>query len=73
MGEDVAELAVVDSEFASVTVALDTAGHDPRLLVRDNETGDEIRLTAIELASLCVATPEDRAGWLRVGVYRPER
>jgi hypothetical protein len=65
-------LAVVRSEFASVTVSLDTAGHSPRLHVRDNETGDEILLSAIELASLCLATADDRAGWLRVGPYRAE-
>jgi hypothetical protein len=65
-------LAVVENEFASVTVGLDTAGHSPRLLVQDNETGDWILLSAIELASLCLATSEDRLGWLRVGPYRSE-
>jgi hypothetical protein len=65
-------LAVVESEFASVTVSLDTAGHSPRLHVQDNETGDDILLSAIELASLCLATGEDRAGWLKVGLYRTE-
>jgi hypothetical protein len=69
-GCDRVRLAMVDNEFASVTVSLDTAGHSPRLHVRDNETGDEILLSAIELASLCLATAEDRAGWLRVGLYR---
>jgi hypothetical protein len=67
-----ARLATVESEFASVTVSLDTAGHSPRLHVRDNETGDDVLLSAIELASLCLATAEDRAGWLRVGLYRGE-
>jgi hypothetical protein len=65
-------LAVVENEFASVTVSLDTAGHSPRLNVRDNETGEDILLSAIELASLCLATSEDRAGWLRVGLYRTD-
>ena len=65
-------LAVVENEFASVTVSLDTAGHSPRLHVRDNETGDDILLSAIELASLCLATSEDRAGWLKVGLYRSD-
>jgi hypothetical protein len=55
-----------------VTVSLDNAGHSPRLHVRDNETGDDILLSAIELASLCLATGEDRAGWLRVGLYRTD-
>jgi hypothetical protein len=67
-----ARLAVVENEFASVTVSLDTAGHSPRLHVRDNETGDDILLSAIELASLCLATSEDRAGWLKVGLYRTD-
>ena len=66
------ELALVQNEFASVTVSLDTAGHSPRLYVRDNETGDDVLLSAIELASLCLATSEDRAGWLKVGLYRTD-
>jgi hypothetical protein len=70
---DRVRLAVVKNEFASVTVSLDTAGHTPRLHVRDNETGDDILLSAIELASLCLATSEDRAGWLKVGLYRTDR
>ena len=69
---DRVRLAVVESEFASVTISLDTAGHSPRLHVRDNETGDDILLSAIELASLCLATSEDRAGWLKVGLYRTD-
>jgi|ERR1700722_18549981 hypothetical protein len=66
------QLAVVANEFASVTVSLDGAGHSPRLHVRDNETGDDILLSAIELASLCLATTEDRQGWLKVGLYRDQ-
>lgn len=71
-GADRVRLAVVENEFAAVTVSLDTAGHSPRLHVRDNETGDDILLSAIELASLCLATSEDRAGWLKVGLYRTD-
>lgn len=71
-GADRVLLAVVENEFASVTVSLDSAGHSPRLHVRDNESGDDILLSAIELASLCLATSEDRAGWLRVGLYRDQ-
>jgi hypothetical protein len=71
-GADRVRLAVVENEFASVTVSLDSAGHSPRLHVRDNETGDDILLSAIELASLCLATSEDRAGWLKVGLYRTD-
>jgi hypothetical protein len=69
---DRVQLAVVENEFASVTVSLDTAGHSPRLHVRDNETGEDILLSAIELASLCLATSEDRATWLKVGLYRTD-
>ena len=71
-GADRVRLAVVQNEFASVTVSLDTAGHSPRLHVQDNETGEDILLSAIELASLCLATSEDRAGWLKVGLYRTD-
>lgn len=67
-----ARLGVVENEYASVTLSLDTAGHSPRLHVQDNETGEAILLSAIELASLCLATSEDRLGWLRVGLYRGE-
>src|SRR6202012_256904 len=71
-GADRARLAVVENEFASVTLSLDSAGHSPRLHVRDNETGEDILLSAIELASLCLATSEDRQGWLKVGLYREQ-
>jgi hypothetical protein len=69
---DRVRLAVVENEFASVTVSLDRAGHSPRLHVRDNETGADILLSPIELASLCLATAEDRQGWLKVGLYRDQ-
>jgi hypothetical protein len=69
-GPEPCPLAVVENEFASVTVSLDTAGHSPRLRVQDNESGDWILLSAVELASFCQATGEDRLGWLRVGLYR---
>ena len=71
-GTDRVRLAVIENEFASVTISLDTTGHSPRLHVQDNETGDGVLLSAIELASLCLATGEDRAGWLRVGLYRTD-
>jgi hypothetical protein len=67
------DLASLANEFASVRISLDTAGHDARLVVTDIESGNEIILSAIELASLCQATPEDRTNWLRVGEYRDER
>lgn len=70
---DQRELATLTNEFASVRISLDTAGHQPRLLVEDLETGDTILLSPIELASLTLATGDDRLNWLRVGTYREER
>jgi hypothetical protein len=67
------ELATLTNEFASVRLSLDTAGHQPRLLVEDLETGESILLSPIELASLTLATGDDRLNWLRVGTYREER
>jgi hypothetical protein len=67
------ELATLINEFAAVRISLDKQGHDARLHVQDIETGDEILLSPIELASLCLASPEDRVNWLRVGQYRDER
>ncbi|MFF3574833.1 hypothetical protein [Nocardia jiangxiensis] len=67
------ELAQLSNEFAVVRVSLDDTGNGPRLLVEDAETGDHIFLSPLELASLCLATPEDREDWIRVGNYRDER
>jgi hypothetical protein len=67
------ELAVLANEFASVRILLDTRGNGPRLLVEDMEDGARIWLSPLELASLCLASPEDRVDWLRVGLYRDER
>jgi hypothetical protein len=61
------------SEFASVQVSVDSDGNGPRLLVRDLESGDQVYLDPLELASFCRATEDDRAGWLRVGPYRNDR
>lgn len=66
-------LATLTNEFASVQVSLDLAGHGPRLLVEDVENGASILLSPIELASLCLATGDDRLSWLRVGQYREEQ
>ncbi|MCW2945718.1 MAG: hypothetical protein JWR24_2435 [Actinoallomurus sp.] len=66
-------LTELRNEFASVRITLDERGNGPRLLVQDLETGAEILLSPLELASLCLATPEDRLDWLRVGHYRDER
>lgn len=43
---------VVANEFARVSVALDRTANGPRLLVRDLETGREIRLDPLELEGL---------------------
>ena len=67
------ELATLINEFAAVRVSLDNSGHDARLHVEDIETGEQVLLSPIELASLCLASPEDRVNWLRVGAYRDER
>ncbi|TCN53671.1 hypothetical protein EV641_106317 [Rhodococcus sp. SMB37] len=66
-------LAELVNEFAAVGVSLDTSGNGPRLLVEDLESGDHIFLTPLELASLCLATEEDREDWIRVGNYRESR
>ena len=66
-------LATLMNEFAAVRVSLDDAAHGPRLLVEDLENGAQILLSPIELASLCLATSDDRLGWLRVGQYRDDR
>jgi hypothetical protein len=67
------ELAELRNEFATVRVALDERGNGPRLLVEDVESGAQILLSPLELASLCLASAEDRVDWLRVGHYRDER
>jgi len=66
-------LAELVNEFAAVRVSLDEAGHGPRLLVEDLESGASVLISPIELASLCLATADDRLNWLRVGEYRGER
>ena len=67
------EVAHLSNEFAVVRISVDDTGNGPRLLVEDAETGDHIFLSPLELASLCLATPEDRQEWSRVGNYRDER
>ncbi|SMG57402.1 hypothetical protein SAMN02745947_05039 [Rhodococcus rhodochrous J3] len=66
-------LAKLVNEFAAVGVSLDTSGNGPRLLVEDLESGDHIFLSPLELASLCLASDEDREDWIRVGNYRESR
>ncbi|MBM7369198.1 hypothetical protein [Gordonia hydrophobica] len=67
------ELASLINEFAAARVTLDSSGNGDRLLVEDLESGDFIFLSPLELVSLCLATPDDREDWLRVGNYRDER
>lgn len=67
------ELASLINEFAAVRVSLDSTGNGDRLLVEDLESDDYIFLSPLELVSLCLATPDDREDWLRVGNYRDER
>ncbi|WP_024795214.1 hypothetical protein [Tomitella biformata] len=66
-------LAELANEFAAVRVSLDVSGNGPRLLVEDAEGEGEIFLSPLELASLCLASPEDREQWIRVGAYRGSR
>lgn len=62
----------IASEFAAVRVSLDTSGRGPRLLVEDLESGDNALIDALELASFCRATQEQRRDWLRTGPYQVE-
>ncbi|MEE2031447.1 MULTISPECIES: hypothetical protein [Rhodococcus] len=66
-------LAELVNEFAAVGISLDTSGNGPRLLVEDLESGEHIFLSPLELASLCLASDEDREDWIRVGNYRESR
>ncbi|MFF4767320.1 hypothetical protein ACFY1V_12480 [Streptomyces sp. NPDC001255] len=66
-------LGELANEFAVVSLTLDTTGNGPRLLVEDLESGTQVFLSPLELASFTLATDQDRADWLRVGAYRDER
>jgi hypothetical protein len=66
-------LAELINEFAAVRLSLDESGNGPRLLVEDLESGEQIFLCPLELASFTQATPDDREDWMRVGNYRGER
>ncbi|SHN17613.1 hypothetical protein [Cryptosporangium aurantiacum] len=67
------ELAELRNEFGWVRISLDERGNSPRLQITDVETGATILVSPLELASLCLATDDDRLDWLRVGHYRDER
>lgn len=43
---------IIRNEFAMVEVGKDESGHDPRLLIRDTQSGEEIYLDALELEAL---------------------
>lgn len=63
----------LSSEFASVRVVVDRVGRGARLCVVDLDTGDQIFLDALQLASLCHADDEQQRAWLRTGEYRDDR
>lgn len=62
---------ILASEFAAVRVTVDRKALGPRLLLEDLDSGHQIYLEPLELASFCLATEADRIRWLRVGAYRP--
>ena len=62
----------IASEFAAVRISRDTSGRGPRLLIEDLETGDSARIDALELASFCRASEDQRRDWLRTGQYQVE-
>jgi len=43
---------VIRNEFAMVEVVRDDSAHDPRLLIRDMQSGDTVQLDALELEAL---------------------
>lgn len=57
------------SEFGWVRVSVDRTGRGPRLKIEDLESDAVAHLDAIELASMCHATDEQRRDWLRTGPY----
>lgn len=61
---------LIANEFAAVEVSLDHTANGPRLRVRDLDTHAEGFLDPLDLASMCVAGPEQRAAWLRSAPYR---
>jgi hypothetical protein len=56
-------------EFGWVRVSVDSAGKGDRCRVEDVETGTVVFLDALELASMCHATAEQRLAWLQTGPY----
>jgi hypothetical protein len=61
------------NEFGAVLLSIDRRGRSERLGVVNLESGDVALLDALDLASFCLADDEQRAEWLRVGVYRTGR
>jgi hypothetical protein len=57
------------SEFAAVRVSLDATGRGPRLKIEDLESDAVVHLDALELASMCHSTDEQRQAWLKTGPY----
>lgn len=56
---------VLRNEFATVEVLLDETANGPRLLVRDLETGRQVHLDALEVASLTRMSHDDFAERVR--------
>jgi hypothetical protein len=48
----VTDRLVIRNEFAMVEVLKDDSAHDPRLLIRDMQTGATVHLDALELEAL---------------------
>lgn len=52
------------NEFGAVEVSLDLEGNTPRLLVREEHTGTEIRLDPLELSALTTCVHADFAPFM---------
>jgi len=58
---------ILKSEFAKVTVELDTSANGPRLMVRDDFSQRTIYLDPLELASIAWLDHEDLAAFVDPG------
>jgi hypothetical protein len=66
-----AELVTADltSEFAAVRLTVERHRLGARLSVVNLETGEQIYLDALQLASMCHASEAQQRSWLRTGEY----
>ncbi len=62
---------ILKSEFAKVTVELDTGANGPRLMIRDDFSQRAIYLDPLELASLAWLEHEDLAPFVDPGRNTP--